>query len=143
MASNTRPQFKHPIQSTAVANERDISFVPFENATSVSPPDSGAIQVRWHGVIIIVRKLLSLDEVQTFVRTVLERCWSGEAYVMEAVDFELRVATIVYYSNVMLSSNIDEVYEFVYGTDLYDTVVNYVNEGQLKAIKEAIDAYMK
>lgn len=99
------------------------------------------IAVNWHGKEIYVRNAISLNEMLGFVDAVVDACIdeSGE-YFPQFRDCMFRIYTIIYYTNIALDGDLTARYEFVYGSDLFDEVVNNIDAGQLDDIKKTINA---
>ncbi len=141
MASNMRPQFKHPIVS-APRNADSLVWVTEEELTGSVKPDTGLRQISWRGLNVIVRSMISLDEMIKLTGLVMDQCWDGEAMRPELMDFQLRCAVITFYTNVNLPESAAEQYEYLYGTDLYESVLPCISKSQIKAIEESIRMYM-
>ena len=141
MASKTRPQFKHPIPTRSSGSVDELSWITEETLAGVKP-NTGVRQFNWNGLKVIVRHLISLDEMQKLVGLVLDQCWDGERMRMELLDFHLRCAVVVFFTNVNLPQKAEEQYEYLYGTDLYETAVQYVSASQIKAIEDALKMYV-
>ena len=141
MASDKRPQFKHPIVRADKTPEELVWITP-EELLSAAEPDTGLTQTVWHGLNVIIRKMISMEEAQNLVRVILRQCWNGEEYCVEMVDFQLRCAVITFYTNVTLPEEAEMQYAILYGTDLYDTVRDRINEGQMAAIEGAVGIYL-
>ena len=137
MVNKGRREFKHPIINSGQSNPED-TYLSYENLLNVSVPDTGYSNIRWNGIMIRVRHMISLDEITEFVDGVVERCSDGR-FRAERADYELRLATIVFYTNIIVADDQVVMYELLYGTNLYDTVCECVNTAQYKAIKEAVN----
>lgn len=83
-----------------------------------------------------------MKESMKFTEMVLQLCWNDEGYYYEVMDFAFRCAVIAFYSNVQLPEGLEQKYEMVYGTDLYDTVLKYANRDQTESLFEAIRMYL-
>ena len=144
MASNPRV-FKHPIPGTqaASASPKDIRMITPEELCAAVSPKSEVIQVSWAGKLLLtIRSMISMEESIKFIETAMQLCWGGESYYYEVMDFAFRCAVITYYSNVQLPEGLEQKYEIVYGTDLYETILKYTNLDQIDAIREAIKSYI-
>ena len=144
MASNTRPQFKHPIprKSSDVPADGEILPVSADTVLSVADIDDAIVEIAWHGISIVVRKMIELDDIPGFVASVLDVCWLGEYYAKEMVDFVFRCTVIAMYSNIKLPEDSRVNYKLVYGTDLYKTISNCANSDQINALRCAIEMYI-
>ena len=141
MVSNRRPQFKHPLP-TMKTEPKELSWVTEEELTGTVAPDTGMVQIVWNGLNVIVRRLIGLSEMQNMVNIVLNQCWDGERYRIELTDFQLRCAVVTFYTNVNLPESAADQYDYLYGTDLYETVTQDISKPQLKAIEDALRMYM-
>lgn len=142
MASNPRV-FKHPIPGTqaASASPGDIRMITPEELCAVKKDDI-IQQVPWCGMNLTVRKMISAEEFMRAADLILERCWDGERYRKELLDFELRTAVIVFYSNAELPQETEARWAVLYGTNLYSAVLGLVNQDQVKALENGIKLYM-
>ena len=141
MASNTRPQFKHPIQ-TAAQNVQELSWITEDMLMAAVGPNDGLRQINWNGLRVIVRSMITLDEMQELVSLVWEQCWDEASVHPELADFLLRRAVIVFYTNVNLPESVEEQYAYLYGTDLYEKVTPCISVSQLKSIEDALKIYL-
>ena len=141
MVSNRRPQFKHPLP-TMKTEPKELSWVTEEELTGTVTPDTGMVQIVWNGLNVIVRRMIGLSEMQNLVDIVLNQCWDGERYRIELTDFQLRCAVVTFYTNVNLPESAADQYDYLYGTDLYETVTQDISKPQLKAIEDALRMYM-
>lgn len=140
MASNPRHVFKHPIPGREAAE--DPSLIPAEKIRAVMKDDA-VLSAAWHGMRLTVRKMISAEEFMQASDLVFKRCWDGDLFRPELLDFELRTAVVVFYSNAELPQDTEERWAVLYGTDLYETVCGMVNREQVAALKEAIETYIK
>ena len=144
MASNPRV-FKHPIPGTpaATASSGDIRMITAEELCESVVPKNEVVQIPWAGKLLLsVRTMISMKESIKFTEMVLQLCWGEESYYYEVMDFAFRCAVIAYYSNVQLPEGLDKKYEMVYGTSLYDTVMQYANRDQTEALYQAVKMYL-
>ena len=141
MASNGRPQFKHPIP-TAQQPVGELTWITEEELTEKVQPDTSLKQVVWRGLKVIVRHMISLEEMQKLVGIVWEQCWDEARLCRELMDFQLRCAVVTFYTNVNLPAEPAEQYEYLYGTDLYETVRQNISDSQINAITESLKMYM-
>ena len=99
------------------------------------------VTVDWHGKEIYVRSTIGLDEMLEFVDAVVDACMDeAGTYFPQFRDCMFRLYTIMYYTNIAPSGDLKDQYDFVYGSDLFDTVVYNIDAGQLNDIKSAINA---
>ena len=99
------------------------------------------IAVEYCGREIMVRRTIGMSEMLEFVDAVAGACVdeSGD-YYPQFRDCMFRLYTIMYYTNIAPAGDLQEQYAFVYGTPLFDTIVNTVDSDQLNDIKSAINA---
>lgn len=141
MASNTRPQFRHPLPTMAKSAE-ELSWITEEMLIKAVTPDKGLRQLNWHGLKVIVRRMISLEEMQRLVDVVWSLCWDGDRLCVELCDFQLKCAVITFFTNVTLPEDAAAQYEYLYGTDLYETVTPYISQSQLAEIQDALRTLM-
>lgn len=89
----------------------------------------------------VVKPKLKLKEVMEFVRSVSNSCLSEESsdYIPEARDFSIRVNAFEYYTNLSLPSDINKKYDFVYGSDIFDIILENIDMSQFNQIMKSID----
>ena len=141
MASNGRPQFKHPLP-TVRKEPKELVWVTQEDLAAAVKPDTGLAEIAWHGLNVIVRHMIGLSEMQNLVDIVWHQCRDEEGLHAELMDFQFRCAVITFYTNVNLPEDAAEQYEYLYGTDLYESVTPYISKAQLKAIEDSLRMYM-
>lgn len=101
-----------------------------------------SVTVEWNGLEIVVRPLLSLTEMMSFVEAVSTGCFIGEEgqFRPEVKDFLNDAAIIRYYTNITMPSNAEKRYAWLCNArDLISTILNSVNQHQYVQIQKAID----
>ena len=94
----------------------------------------------WNGIEIDVQKQVSLATMKKIIGIVSGSCFSEDGgYMPENVDIAFRIAVIDAYTNITLPSNTEKVYLLLYGTDLYDTIIDNVNHLQIDEMEYSID----
>ncbi len=98
----------------------------------------------WHGIAVSVRTLLPIREVTLFINSVMDSCYDTEHdnFVPEMMDFAFRVNVVTRYACVDLPLDIEDKYEVLYNTDIFDTIAAAVNNSQLQSIRETIFSLM-
>lgn len=96
------------------------------------------------GSSVEVKRNISLPESVAFVSNVVELCFSetGE-YMPELKDFGIRLNVIARFTNIELNDTTSNVYDVLYGNDLFETVLAEIDSGQLKSIVYGIDQRIK
>lgn len=143
MASNPRG-FKHPIpgREASPASGADNGMIPAERVSNVTKDDS-IQRVNWYGMPLAVRRMIGADEFMNAADLILQRLWDGEMYRKELLDFELRTAIVVFYSNAELPQDTEERWAVLYGTNLYETVRSMISEDQAQALEDGLKLYFK
>lgn len=99
------------------------------------------IDVKWIGNVFTVRKLISLEEVKSFVDGVVELCFGDDGeYLPENKDFAIRLETIKKYADINIPVNKDKQYSVCYADGLVAAIICNVDCEQYSAILEAVDA---
>lgn len=95
--------------------------------------------IMFHGVSLSVRTMLTFEETSEFVNSVVSACYDEgrDAFVPEAFDFAFRANVIMRYSCSEMPDGIEEKYAIVYGTDLYETLMQHICRDQVAAVREA------
>lgn len=129
-----------------------VTITALRNAIK-SIPDNDYTEVEWHDLKIRVFRRLSLDDYRRFVRQVSDTCFTDEgAYVPENWDPSVRLAVIELYTNLTLSSNIEENFDIAYQPGLFEEIIKGVDAGQYSELvmaanmavedRRAINAHM-
>lgn len=116
-----------------------VSIRKMEEAINLVANDH--VDIEWNGVSINITPTISFDNMIRFIINVIDGCFIGdeEMYVPEAKSFMIRVCTIAYYTNISLPQNINNKYKFAYDTDLFETILQHINDRQFKDIIDAIE----
>ena len=97
--------------------------------------------IKWDSYDIVVKQLLSVDEFINVVRAVFKDCKIPDTENMvqlELIDFAIKTNIISAYANVELPEDLSNLYNLIYGTDLYETVCDNVSKAQLKSIIDSV-----
>ncbi len=99
----------------------------------------------WNGINVEVKNYLSFAEFATFVRTIVNSCYTTKMeYVPEVFTFAVDDALIEAYTNITLPEDNSERYKIIVGTDLVETVVATINEyGNRRQLDDAMSAAKK
>ena len=117
-----------------------ISVAKFEKAvnkdTVIVVPLDGV-----DGVNIEIIKSISLQSMIEFVENVAESCVDMESgeYTPQVKDFAIKRELLTKYANFTMPTNIEKQYEFIYGTDVVNTVIQNINQLQFQEIIISID----
>ena len=136
MANNLPRQFKHPVLHDK-ETERVSSFDDVKRAWTAGSPTE---EILWNGKTVTVAKLLSFREVSQFINAVMDLCFDTEheIAVPEAADFAIRLNVLMRYAGIMMTGDIEEQYQIVYESGLYEAIANVVNQAQLDAIRQTV-----
>lgn len=95
----------------------------------------------WQGIEVTVTKTLSLTQMLEFVNNVAESCFTADSgkYMPEVKDFVIKSNVLEMYANFNLPSNLDHRYEIIYNTDVFEAVLDKINETQFKEMLNAIE----
>lgn len=96
-------------------------------------------QVPWHTTTVTLKQLLTIQEYMETIQNIFHDCKTpDDGVAIELLDFATRVNIIAAYSFVKLPDNIDDLYYFVYASDLYDLICSNANISQIESIKQAV-----
>lgn len=118
---------------------KKISINAFEEAVEKEyVPTSN---VEWRGLTIVVMRRLSLNAMMTFVDSVVKSCFEQDSgtYIPEVKDFAMRSCIIEHYTNISLPSNIERRYELLYRSDIFDAIMEHIDQLQFNAMIRAIE----
>ena len=117
-----------------------ISIEAFEKgvAEAVGEPTAN---VDWHGNAVFVRKHLALLPMMEFVAEVVGSCFDDDTggYRPELRDFAIRRAVLTKYANFSLPKDVEHCYELVVGCDVYNAILNIIDEAQFREMLKAVD----
>ena len=99
--------------------------------------------IAWHGEEMLVRPVLPLDDVFAFTAHVAELCTDDGQILPELCEMAFRQAVIEMYAAVDLPDSVEERYYYMFASDLYDTVVKYVNAAQLQSLRTVIELWLR
>ena len=93
------------------------------------------------GTSVEVRNHLSPAKLIDFVENVAMNCFQDDdEYIPELKDFLIRINIINLYTNIELPEDMDQKYDFLYGSDIIHTIVGNINPNEFNSILTAIDA---
>ena len=95
-----------------------------------------ATTVEWHGVEIVVKKSLTLEDMLKFVSDVVKTCTEQEAggYMPELKDFAIRLNVVEMYSNVKLPDNVNHKYFILVNSGIVETILENININQYEEL---------
>lgn len=102
--------------------------------------------VDWYEHRLKIRTLLNPQEVISFIECVLSICFGKEENDYpkpDLLDYAIKVNVIVRYGLVNISDDLNEQYELVYGTNLYDTIKKNISQSQIQYIEDCIYEIVK
>lgn len=94
---------------------------------------------------IEITKSISLHDMLEFVENVAESCVdmdTGE-YTPQVRDFAIKRELLTKYANFTMPNNIEKQYEFIYGSNVVNTVIQNINQLQFQEIVASIDQKIK
>lgn len=95
--------------------------------------------------IKITQKILPLNIMTGFVESIVDSCVdevTGE-YMPQSYDLAIKVNTVLYYSNCKLPNSLEEQYEILLESNVYDYIIDNINKTQYREILRAIDRKIK
>lgn len=118
---------------------KKISINEFEKA--IESDCVHAVDAEWRGVSIHINTILSFAKALEFSNMVTEMCFASDTgeFIPEAQDFAIRCAIIQFYTNLTMPANLERKHEMVYGTDIIQFVVEYIDKNQFHPLLSAID----
>lgn len=94
----------------------------------------------WEGLEILVKPVIGLADMQKFVQESINSCFSkGGEFMPGAEDFAIRVNLIEKYTSAVLPSDIKVQYSLLYGTNLFEMVLEAIDSDQFSIIRKAIE----
>lgn len=93
----------------------------------------------WNDQTVEVRQFLPFKEALAFVNDVVDGCFDESGtFIPEALDFLKRYELIKQYTNITMPNDTATIYAILYGTELYDDILEFVNLDQLDALHVTI-----
>lgn len=95
----------------------------------------------WNGATVEVKRTLSFTDLLKLVQVICASCFTNDTgeYLPEARELATRAGVMDAYTNVRLPDNIDHKYEILFGTDIYEKVVQYIDRMQFGTLLNCID----
>lgn len=95
--------------------------------------------IQWHTVSFDVKPMLTVQEFITTIRSIIDDCRSadGQEFAVELLDFSIKTNIIAAYAYIELPDDINELFNIVYLSDLYETICRIANNKQISAIEKA------
>lgn len=101
--------------------------------------------IDYYGEELVVKNTIPFEIFCIIVRKVSDICFNKDTgeYMPENLDYAVRLCVIDSYTNVDLPESTEEKYQLIYRTDIWETVMPYINREQfnslVSAIRNAID----
>lgn len=96
-------------------------------------------KVVWHTANIRVAYSLGAKEFMDVYASIIRDCTTRDGECMlPLIDFSVRVNIIVAFSDVSLPDDMERLFDVIYGSDLYETVVRNANRAQIDALSRAV-----
>ena len=93
------------------------------------------IDYNWHGKIISIKNLLSRDEYIKLIHDIGDMCISQDGnFVPEMLDFSVKLNIIINYALVEMPDDLDDIYELIYYSDLYNAVLKNISKSQVNSV---------
>lgn len=121
---------------------QDSNTISFQDLKKVADEVTIATTTfEWNNLAIQVKHALPMDEVAICINAVVRACFDDETneYVAAAKPFAIRSAVLHFYTNIDLPNEYAEQYSILYGNDLFDSILEYVDRRQYADILESID----
>lgn len=96
--------------------------------------------IEWNGYEVRIQSLVDLVTAIAIVSKVSDTCFNDDGdFTPDMKDFITRVSIISLYTDIELPESAEEQYAFLYATDIYQAVVQCINQEQLSEIFDNID----
>lgn len=89
----------------------------------------------------VIKPRLTLKESMEFVQNTVSSCLADEdsEYLPEIKEFAIRNNAFMFYTNLTLPSDVNKKYEFVYGSDIFDIILENIDIKQFNDMLRAIE----
>lgn len=117
-------------QFEKIVKKNEIVKVPFEEGSDTN---------------IEIIPTLPLDDMIEFVEVVVESCIDSESgdYTPQVFDFVVKREILTKYANFNMPQNVAKQYEFIYCSNVIDTVLMHINQLQFREIVTSIEKKIK
>ena len=97
--------------------------------------------IDYYGEELCIQKVIPFNVFTEIVHGVIDSCFIADTseYTPESLDFAKRLCVVSAYTNVRLPKDTEKQYQFLYRTNLWETVLSIIDRGQYTALVEAID----
>ena len=93
------------------------------------------VDYNWHGKIIKIKYMLSREEMLNLIHDIENMCITESGnFIPGLLDFSIRLNVVSNYAYVELPDNMDDIYNVLYHSDIYDAVASNINQSQKNAI---------
>lgn len=93
------------------------------------------VDYNWHGKIIKIKYMLSREEMLSLIHDIENMCITESGnFIPGLLDFSIRLNVVSNYAYVELPDNMDDIYNVLYHSDIYDAVASNINQNQKNAI---------
>lgn len=103
--------------------------------------DKAITEVKLGTATVKVRNTVSITEMLALTTSAVDTCFTSDGqYVPEMEDFAIKCGIIATYTNVQLPEELNEQYDVVYKTTLFDDIIGYINPVQYREIEYGVKA---
>lgn len=97
--------------------------------------------IRFNDLYVKVKRRLSLYEMIEFVDSVVKICFptNDAKYMPEVKDLAIRRSIVEMYTGIEFPVGVEEVYDFVYGTNIVQSILEEIDAQQFQNILDSID----
>ena len=97
--------------------------------------------IQFNDLYVKVKRRLSLYEMIEFVDSVVKICFPANdaKYMPEVKDLAIRRSIVEMYTGIEFPVGVEEVYDFVYGTGIVQSILEEVDAQQFQNILDSID----
>lgn len=89
---------------------------------------------------ITVKRLIPIEEMVSFVENAVSMCFTDDGvYMPELRDLAIRGNIIARYTNIKMPDDTSLIYNLVYDNELFNCVMEHINDAQIKSIVYGID----
>ena len=97
--------------------------------------------IQFNDLYVKVKRRLSLYEMIEFVDSVVKICFpdNDAKYMPEVKDLAIRRSIVEMYTGIEFPVGVEEVYDFVYGTNIVQSILEEIDAQQFQNILDSID----
>lgn len=128
---------------TKDAESERLQSCSSELESIIASVDTDFSEYDWNGLNIKIRPLISLDESADLVNSVMRMCVdpTSKLFMPEMLDFLFKINVLLFYTDISLPKNLKKQHTLIYGTSIYEDVLEVISDKQITAMEKCIELF--